>query len=92
MGRDSRNLAAGGQASCHFKWPDAKLLAVQAQVMFYTLCSPESVAFAPHWSALPTLLMRSLDTCRAYTTHPLSSAVSPAWGHFTWSRFPGSSW
>lgn len=65
---------------CHFKWPDAKLLAVQARVVFYTLCFPESVAIAPHWSALLTLLMRSLDTCRVYTTHPLSSCCLPCMG------------
>lgn len=74
MGGDSRNLATGGQASCHFKWPNAKLLAVQARVVFYTLCFPASVAIAPHWSALAT--PPGAWTPAGLTPPSLSSAVS----------------
>lgn len=78
MGGDSRNLATGGQASCHFKWPDAKVLAVQAWVMFYALLSRKC-------SRCTTLecSAHSIDEetghLQAHSIHPLSSAVSLAW-------------
>lgn len=77
MGGDSRNLATGGQALCHFKWPDAKVLAVQARVVFSTLLSGKcsrriTLECSAHSSDEET---RPLQ---AHTTHPLSSAVSLA--------------
>lgn len=44
-------------------------------------CFPASVAVKPHWGALlPPSLMRSLDTCRTYTTHPCPRRCLPFMG------------
>lgn len=60
--------------------------------MFCALGFPESVGVPPLRHALSTRLMEGLGDLRASRHLSLSSAVFLARGHFTWPRFPGSSW